>query len=286
MVSDLGTRIPANASAGSFAQTLQAQGNSQEALAAGTGPFPPSPAPSASTASTASTSSTSAAAVAALLQSGSAASGALPALDTTSFGDDGSSGDGLSSSSTSGLVTLPSPAQLLSGSALGSGSALSALAATTTAASAAASPTAGAGQRALAAAQAAIGISESPSGSNDGPGLAIFRSAVAGAQPGEPWCAYFASWVAREGGAPLGDGASGLGSVEGISEWAGRSGRLLPAGSTPQAGDLVLFGGRHVGIVESVNADGTLTTVEGNYRNSVQRVRRSPLEATGYVRLG
>jgi hypothetical protein len=34
-----------------------------------------------------------------------------------------------------------------------------------------------------------------------------------------------------------------------------------------------------------VNADGTLTTVEGNYANAVSRVNRSPAEATGYVRL-
>ena len=77
----------------------------------------------------------------------------------------------------------------------------------------------------------------------------------------------------------------GLGSVAQITDWAGRTGRLLPSTATPAPGDLILFGDRHVGIVESVNADGSLTTVEGNYANAVSRVHRSPAEATGYVRL-
>jgi hypothetical protein len=38
-------------------------------------------------------------------------------------------------------------------------------------------------------------------------------------------------------------------------------------------------------MVESVEPDGSLTTVEGNYRNQVSRVHRSPSEATGFVRL-
>src|SRR5262249_53855579 len=48
-----------------------------------------------------------------------------------------------------------------------------------------------AGQRALAAAEAEVGTSEDPPGSNDGPRLADYRTAVAGAQPGQPWCAEF-----------------------------------------------------------------------------------------------
>jgi CHAP domain-containing protein len=142
-----------------------------------------------------------------------------------------------------------------------------------------------AGQRALAAAESQVGVAEQPPGSNDGPQLGTYRSAVAGAQPGEPWCAYFASWSAAQAGAPLGANGQGLGSVSEITDWAASTGRLLPAGSTPQPGDLILFGDRHVGLVESVNPDGSLTTVEGNYANAVSRVTRSPVEATGYVRL-
>jgi hypothetical protein len=142
-----------------------------------------------------------------------------------------------------------------------------------------------AGTRALAAAETQLGVAEQPPGSNDGPQLAAYRSAVAGAAPGEPWCAYFASWAAAQAGAPLGADGQGLGSVQQITDWAASTGKLLPATATPQPGDLILFGDRHVGLVESVAPNGTLTTVEGNYANAVTRVTRSPGEATGYVRL-
>jgi CHAP domain-containing protein len=147
------------------------------------------------------------------------------------------------------------------------------------------SPASTTGQRALEAAEGQLGVSEQPPGSNDGPGLAQYRDAVAGASPGEPWCAYFASWAAAQAGAPIGANGQGLGSVAEITDWAGSTGRLLPSTATPQPGDLMLFGDRHVGLVESVNPNGTLTTVEGNYANAVSRVTRSPGEATGYVRL-
>ena len=70
-----------------------------------------------------------------------------------------------------------------------------------------------------------------------------------------------------------------------IASWAQRTGRYLPAGSAPQPGDLILFGSEHVGLVESVNPDGSLTTIEGNSSDAVSRVHRMPGEATGYVRL-
>jgi hypothetical protein len=137
----------------------------------------------------------------------------------------------------------------------------------------------------LAAAETQVGVSEQPPGSNDGPQLAVYRSAVAGAQPGEPWCAYFASWASAQAGTPLGFNGEGLGSVAQITSWAQQTGRYLPAGSVPQPGDLILFGTEHVGIVESVNPDGSINTVEGNYENAVTRVHRMPGEATGFVRL-
>jgi surface antigen len=140
-----------------------------------------------------------------------------------------------------------------------------------------------AGSSILTAAESQIGQSEQPPGSNDGPAIATYRTAVAGAQAGEPWCAYFVSWAAQQAGTPIGSDGQGLGSVAGITDWAQQNGRLLPASATPQAGDLILFGTRHVGIVKSVNPDGTLTTVEGNHGNAVQQVTRNPSEATGYV---
>lgn len=142
-----------------------------------------------------------------------------------------------------------------------------------------------AGAQALAVAEAEVGQGEQPPGSNDSARIATYRTAVAGSYAGAPWCAYFVSWAAAMAGAPLGESAQGYGAVEQIHDWAQRTGRLLPAAATPQPGDLILFGGRHVGIVESVNTDGSLTTIEGNHASAVSRVHRSPAEATGYVRL-
>src|SRR5207247_49829 len=53
---------------------------------------------------------------------------------------------------------------------------------------------------------------------------------------------------------------------------------------TPHAGDLITFP-QHVGIVETVYANHTLTTIEGNAGNAVRRRWRRWGEATGYVRV-
>jgi cell wall-associated NlpC family hydrolase len=140
-----------------------------------------------------------------------------------------------------------------------------------------------AGLRALAIAKSQLGVTEQPPGSNDGPQISMYRSAVAGSYAGAPWCAYFVSWCAAKAGAPLGSEGQGLGSVAEITDWAKSTGRFT---ETPQPGDLILFGTEHVGIVESVNPDGTLTTVEGNTSNGVYERQHMPSEATGYVRLG
>jgi surface antigen len=55
--------------------------------------------------------------------------------------------------------------------------------------------------------------------------------------------------------------------------------------SQPQPGDPHPLGTEHVGIVQSVNPDGTLTTVEGNASNAVSIEQHSPGDATGFVRL-
>jgi hypothetical protein len=147
----------------------------------------------------------------------------------------------------------------------------------------------GAGARALAAAQAelAAGVTEQPPGSNDGPRIAEYRSAVPGGPVG-PWCAYFASWAARQAGAPIGEQGQGYAAVAQVWAWGQRTGRAIPAGGRPQPGDLVIWGSRHMGMVESVKPDGSITTIEGNSSDSVARREYGPDAggATGYVRLG
>jgi CHAP domain len=146
-----------------------------------------------------------------------------------------------------------------------------------------------AGQRALAAAQAEVGVAEQPPGSNDGPRIAEYRTATAGSGVG-PWCAYFLSWCASQAGAPIGEVGQGFGSVEAVYAWAQRTGRAIPAGPgvAPSPGDLIVWGGRHIGIVESVDPDGSIHTIEGNSSNAVSRRTYGPDGggATGYVRLG
>jgi hypothetical protein len=144
------------------------------------------------------------------------------------------------------------------------------------------------GSRIVAAAETQIGQSEQPPGSNESPAIAEYRSATAGAVPGAPWCAYFASWAARQAGDPIGPGGAGLGSVSEIWSWAQGSGRAIPNGPgvLPQPGDLIVFGGEHVGIVRGVLANGQISTIEGNYENKVTANVRSAGEATGYVNMG
>jgi CHAP domain len=143
-------------------------------------------------------------------------------------------------------------------------------------------------QRMVAAAEGEVGQTEQPPGSNDSPRIAEYRTATSGSGVG-PWCAYFTSWAAQQAGIPLGEAGQGFGSVDAVTQWAQRTGRFMPAGTaTPQAGDLITWGSRHIGIVESVDADGAIHTIEGNSSNAVSRrtYGSDGGGATGFVRLG
>ncbi len=145
-----------------------------------------------------------------------------------------------------------------------------------------------AGQAMVNAARNEVGQAEQPPGSNDSPRIAQYRQATAGSMVA-PWCAYFVSWAAREAGAPIGPAGRGEGSVDALYAWAQQSGKAIPAGPgvTPQPGDLIVWD-EHIGIVESVNPDGTMTTIEGNSSDQVARRTHGADgdNAVGYVRLG
>ncbi len=144
-----------------------------------------------------------------------------------------------------------------------------------------------AGARMVALAQAELGQAEQPPGSNDSPRIAEYRTATAGSGVG-PWCNFFVSWAARQAGAPLGEQGQGFGAVAATWDWAQRTGRALPAGQAPAPGDLIVWDGRHIGIVEQVLPDGRIQTIEGNSSNQVARRTYGPDGggATGYVRVG
>jgi hypothetical protein len=145
----------------------------------------------------------------------------------------------------------------------------------------------GSGAQIVAIAESQLGQTEQPPGSNESPAIAQYRTATAGAMPGAPWCAYFASWAARQAGEPIGENGQGLGSVSEIWSWAQSTGRAIPNGPgvVPKPGDLIVFGGEHVGIVRDVLPNGQIQTIEGNYENKVAANVRSPTEATGYVEM-
>ena len=197
---------------------------------------------------------------------------------------------------TGGTAAPPAPAPTATGTSTGGAptafaSLLGQQGATATAPAAAALPASGgtnAGRAALAAAQREVGVAEQPPGSNDAPRIAHYRKATAGSMVA-PWCAYFVSWAAREAGAPLGDSGQGFGAVSDVWAWGQRNGKAIPAGQEPpQPGDLIVWNGRHIGIVEKVGADGSVHTIEGNSSNMVTRRVHGPDGdgATGYVRLG
>jgi hypothetical protein len=148
-------------------------------------------------------------------------------------------------------------------------------------------PAGGAGQAIVGLVAEEVGVAEQPPGSNDGPRIAQYRQATAGSGVG-PWCAYFVSWAARQAGVPLGDVGQGFGRVDDVWAWAERSGKAIPAtGAAPHPGDLIVWD-EHIGVVEAVDADGSIQTVEGNSSDSVAR-RRYGADgggAIGYVRLG
>ena len=138
----------------------------------------------------------------------------------------------------------------------------------------------------LAAAQREVGVAEQPPGSNDSARIAVYRRATAGSGVG-PWCAYFTSWAAREAGMPLGENGQGFGSVDALYAWAQRAGRAVPNGPgvVPRPGDLIVWD-EHIGIVESVQPDGSIATIEGNSSDRVSRRVHPASSALGYVRMG
>lgn len=157
-------------------------------------------------------------------------------------------------------------------------------------------PTGGAvGQRMVALATAELGVSET-GGSNESPRIREYRSATAGAEgtPG-PWCAYFVSWLAKGAGAPIGAGGNGTGYVPTLEAWGKQEGRYFQSGQgTPQPGDIVIINwGRsgvadHTGIVERVDVDGTVHTIEGNSSNAVRRQEYAATSPNlqGFIRVG
>lgn len=148
------------------------------------------------------------------------------------------------------------------------------------------------GERALAEALKHLGAAESPAGSNR-------------QQFGEwfgvndvPWNAIFVSYCFSVGaGVTLGKGYKGAGGylkgmtyVPAVEAWLQASGCWIGP-IEPQPGDIAIYalagaGADHIGIVETVGADGSFTAIEGDAGDGVvARSTRSLADVIGFGRI-
>ncbi len=136
---------------------------------------------------------------------------------------------------------------------------------------------------AIAQQELARGVHELPMGSNKGARIKMYGLATQEPLRYYPaaWCAYFTSWVTLQAGAPSGWDGLGDGLVPRLRDWGHRTGiwRTLP-----RPGDLIAFP-QHIGIVESLQPHGLVTTIEGNTGNAVRRRLRLVKSATGFIRV-
>lgn len=99
---------------------------------------------------------------------------------------------------------------------------------------------------------------------------------------GAAWCHMFVSWCASQAG-EAGAVPRTASCSAGISWFQQRGQYKLKGGYTPKRGDVIYFGGAHVGLVERCSG-GTVYTIEGNSGNQVKR-KSYPLSygsVTGY----
>ena len=120
-------------------------------------------------------------------------------------------------------------------------------------------------QKILEIAQGEIGTIEKTN-QNDG---AVLKYPKAFGRGTEKWCADFVSWVCSLAGGELNDPytPSVVNRLKAKDLWKGLD--------DPEPGDLVLFDwdhdrvADHIGLVETVNADGSINTIEGNTNNPI-----------------
>lgn len=122
-------------------------------------------------------------------------------------------------------------------------------------------------------ARSRIGQYTESAGSNRGQQLDQLQARFG--MKGQPWCAMFTSVAVTRGGAPK---VGRTASVAVVRQQALQGGGGYERGlkKTARAGDLMLFANDHIGLVESVNRDGSVNTIEGNTgKGRVERRRRA-----------
>lgn len=94
------------------------------------------------------------------------------------------------------------------------------------------------------------------------------------------WCVIFVCWCAAQSGAPIPTKYSYVGDMSSYFQSRGLY-RTVASGYIPKAGDLMILGDRHIGIVRSATRS-AVYTVEGNYSDSVATVTRYYSEISGF----
>jgi hypothetical protein len=132
---------------------------------------------------------------------------------------------------------------------------------------------------AVAFAQSRVGQYREDAGSNRGGQLDTLQRRFG--MSGQPWCAMFTSVAVTRGGAPK---VARTASVAVVREQvtSGKGGYERGFKGRARAGDLWLRGNAHVGLVESVDEDGTIHTIEGN-TGSGEVARRTHRPGEGQV---
>lgn len=142
----------------------------------------------------------------------------------------------------------------------------------------------------LAAARSQLGYREKPNGwTQFGDWYATKFKAGSGFKTA-PWCDMFITWCAYQSGAQIAVvGGKGYAYTPYHAAWFRSQGRW---GRSPRVGAIVFFdwGGSHsisaidhVGIVEAVHSDGSITTIEGNTSDAcLRRRRRTGVAGYGY----
>lgn len=145
-------------------------------------------------------------------------------------------------------------------------------------------------QKAVDVALSQVGVKENGSTNNS----AEVNKYRFGKANGNPWCASFVSYCYGQGQGNSNKATFGFTeSSQSIKNQAIKAGKYSTkeSGYKPQVGDLAVWtytkSSGHVGIIASVNNDGTFDVVEGNCGDQVQRTTRSmnTKDLNGFVRM-
>lgn len=124
-----------------------------------------------------------------------------------------------------------------------------------------------------------VAVARGEVGYHESPGNINKYGAWAG-NNGAAWCVYFVCWCADQSGAPIPTGYGGVSEMRSYFQSRGRY-KTVASGYIPQAGDLMIQGDRHIGIVTGATR-AAVQTIEGNCSDSVRAMTRYYSEISGF----